>query len=182
VVFDLDGTLLDSDNALAAAFVACGVPLESVTRGHVVADECDRLGIALDDYLEAYDTDASKPFDGVEELLATLDAAQVTWAVCSNKHPRAAHAELERLGWAPAVALFADAFDGPKRLEPVLEALGVAAVEVLFVGDTSHDERCALDVGAAFVWAGWNPLCEPPTELGVLAEPGDALRLLDVWG
>ena len=37
-IFDLDGTLLDSDAALCGAFVALGVPHESVTFGHVPAD------------------------------------------------------------------------------------------------------------------------------------------------
>lgn len=174
VVFDLDGTLLDSDDALAAAFVARGVPLERVTRGHVVAEECARLGIGLDDYLDAYDTEASAPFPGVEDLLATLGR----WAVCSNKHPRSGRAELERLGWTPEVALFADAFDGPKALGPVLEALGVAGSTVLFVGDTPHDEACATAAGTAFAWAGWNPRTQPSGSWPVLRRPEEVSRLL----
>ena len=42
-VFDLDGTLLDSDAALVAPFVALGVPPERITFGHVLADECAAL-------------------------------------------------------------------------------------------------------------------------------------------
>lgn|GEM_PF-6337387 len=40
-------------------------------------------------------------------------------------------------------ALFAGAFGGPKRLEPVLDALQLEPGEVVFVGDTDHDRRCA---------------------------------------
>lgn len=174
VVFDLDGTLLDSDAALAGAFVALGVPPERITYGHVIAEECARLGLELDDYLDAYDTDSALPFPGVEEMLARLDR----WAVCSNKHPRSGHAELARLGWGPEGVWFADAFDGPKRLEPVLDGLGVGADVVLYVGDTDHDREAAAAVGCRFVLAGWNPRAVPrPGDL-VAARPDDVLRAM----
>ena len=174
VIFDLDGTLLDSDDALAAAFVTLGVPLAEVTRGHVVAEECARLGIGLEDYLAAYDTEVSRPFPGVESMLAGVGR----WAVCSNKHPRSGRRELERLGWEPEVALFADAFDGPKALPPVLDVLGVDPEGVLFVGDTAHDEACAVSAGTAFAWAGWNPRTRPGGPWPVLATPGELSRLM----
>ena len=176
-VFDLDGTLLDSDAALVAAFLACGVEESEITRGHVVADECARLGISLEDFLAAYDVSAAQPFAGVEELLDVLGS----WAVCSNKHPGPARAELARLGWEPVVALFADAFAGPKTLGPVATALGVSPGSLVFVGDTGHDRRCAQQVGATFVLAAWNPRVESqpgdvvvtsPSELGALLGAG----------
>lgn len=172
VVFDLDGTLLDSDRALADAYVALGVPRDRVTYGHVVADECARLGLSVDDYVAAYDVTAAAPFPGVEELVARLDR----WAIVSNKRPEPGRAELARLGWRPELAWFADAFDGPKRLEPVLVELGVEPGDVWFVGDTGHDRACARAVGCRFVLAGWNPRAA--------AQPGDvvARHPLDVLG
>jgi HAD superfamily hydrolase (TIGR01549 family) len=151
-VFDFDGTLLDSDAALVAPFLALGVPPEEITFGHVFADECERLGIDTDQYLSHYDSELAQPFAGVDELVSVLDR----WAICSNKHPDVGAAELARLGWKPTVALFADAFSGPKELGPVLERLGVAADLVVFVGDTEHDRACAEAVGAPFAFAGWN--------------------------
>jgi HAD superfamily hydrolase (TIGR01549 family) len=152
-VFDLDGTLLDSDEALVAPFLALGVERSDISFGHVLTDECERLGIDVDAYIAAYDDHQAQPFDGVVALLSELDR----WAVCSNKHPLAGRAELARLGWTPEVALFNDAFGGAKRLDPVLAALELAPSEIVFVGDTAHDRRCALDVGAPFALAGWNP-------------------------
>jgi N-acetyl-D-muramate 6-phosphate phosphatase len=177
-VFDLDGTLLDSDEALVGAFVALGVDRAAVSFGHVLETECQRLGIELDDYLEAYDETEAQPFPGATELLAGLDR----WAVCSNKHPRAGRAELARLEWVPEVALFNDAFDGPKRLPPVLEALGLAPHEVVFVGDTAHDRVCAQEVGARFALAGWNPRTRPAPGDLVLGRPQDLLAVLDGGG
>ncbi len=173
-VFDLDGTLVDSDEALAAAFVALGVPRRSVTFGHVLEAECERLGIGLADYLDAYDEDQAQPFTGVAALVAELSF----WAVCSNKHPRSGRAELARLGWHPQVALFSDAFDGPKQLEPVLAAIGMGATDVVFVGDTAHDRACAAAVGARFALAGWNPRAQPETGDLVLTRPQDLLAVL----
>ena len=173
-VFDLDGTLLDSDEALVAAFVALGVPRGSISFGHVIGDECARLGLDVLEYVDRYDTTIVQPFAGTAALIAQLDR----WALCSNKHPVSGSAELARLGWSPEVALFTDAFDGPKRLEPVLERLGVRSSEVIFIGDTAHDRSCAVAAGAAFALAGWNPRAVTAEGDVVLRRPGDLLRLL----
>lgn len=173
-IFDLDGTLLDSDAALVAPFVAMGIGRERVTFGALLADECARLGVTVDDYLARYDHDAAQPFPGVDALLAELDR----WAVCSNKHERSGTAELARLQWRPDVAMFAGSFGGPKQLRPVLDALGVRAADVVFVGDTEHDRRCAAEVGCRFAIATWNPRARAVDGDEVLVAPCDLLRLL----
>src|SRR6186997_1710301 len=98
-VFDLDGTLVDSDDALIAPFLHLGVAREDITFGHVLEHECERLHISVDDYLAAYDPDAAQPYPGVEAMLTQLDR----WAIASNKHPVGGRAELARLGWRPEV-------------------------------------------------------------------------------
>jgi HAD superfamily hydrolase (TIGR01549 family) len=173
-IFDLDGTLLDSDAALSGAFVALGVPRESITFGHVLADECARLGVSLEAYLEAYDDGVARPFPGVEDMLAALSH----WGLCSNKHSSSGRAELARLGWQPAAALFSEDFEGPKRLDLVLETLGIDAAGAVFVGDTDHDRSCAADAGVAFALAGWNPRAAPVAGDTVLAHPLALLALL----
>jgi len=171
-IFDFDGTLVDSDEALAAPFVALGVPREEVTFGHVLEDECRRRGIDVADYLALYDPTALKPFPGVEDVIARLDR----WALCSNKRGTDGRAELARFGWRPEVALFADAFGGgPKQLAPVLDALAVDPGEVVFVGDTAHDRACANAVGCRFALAGWNTRAVPEPGDIVLAQPADLL-------
>jgi HAD superfamily hydrolase (TIGR01549 family) len=173
-VFDLDGTLLDSDAALADAFVALGVDRDAVTFGHVVTDECARLGLDVDDYVAAYDEHAAMPFPGVDDLLASVGP----WAVCSNKHPVSGRAELDRLGWEPVVALFTDSFDGPKRLPPVLDALGRTGGEIVFVGDTAHDRAAAAEVPVPFGLAAWNPRATPAPGDVVLTDPAEVPAFL----
>jgi HAD superfamily hydrolase (TIGR01549 family) len=174
VIFDLDGTLLDSDGALVNAFVRCGVAAESVTFGHLITDECARLGIPLDDYVAAYDPADVQPFAGVAAMLSSLDR----WAIASHKDRAMAQAELRALGWSPEVALFAQDFDGPKSLELVLAALGLGSGDVLFVGDTAHDRRAALDAGVRYVVAGWNVRAERLADDVVANHPADILDLV----
>jgi HAD superfamily hydrolase (TIGR01549 family) len=174
VIFDLDGTLLDSDRALVNAFVRCGIDAQAVTFGHLITDECARLGIALDDYLAAYDANEVQPFAGVDAMLTQLDR----WAVASHKDRAMARAELQALGWSPEVALFAQDFGGPKSLELVLAALGLGSGDVLFVGDTAHDRRAALAAGVRYVVAGWNVRAERLAGDLVADRPGDILGLL----
>jgi HAD superfamily hydrolase (TIGR01549 family) len=173
-ICDLDGTLLDSDAALVDAFLRLGIERSSISFGHVIAEECERLGIALFDYVAAYDTHAAQPFPGVTDLITQLGS----WAICSNKHPESGNAELARLDWTPSIALFADAFGGAKQLAPVLEALGLEPSQAVFLGDTDHDRRCAQDAGVEFVLAGWNPRATARNGDVVVTSPLDLLELL----
>lgn len=173
-ICDLDGTLLDSDEALVAAFLALGVERSTISFGHVIAEECDRLGIALDDYVTAYDTEAAEPFAGVIELVESMGR----WAICSNKHASSGSAELLRLRWEPEVIMFGDVFNGPKRLQPVLDELGLRAEDAIFLGDTDHDRRCAMDAGVEFILAGWNPRTRAMPGDIVLTSPQQLLDLL----
>jgi HAD superfamily hydrolase (TIGR01549 family) len=173
-VCDLDGTLIDSDRALVDAFVALGVDRNEITFGHVLAEECVRLGLSVDDYVAVYDTTQALPFDGVTELVASLDR----WAVCSNKHPISGRVELERLQWFPEAALFADAFLGPKQLTPLLEMLAISPDQAIFLGDTAHDRKCAMEAGVKFALAGWNPRTEAQPGDLVVSHPLEFLELL----
>jgi phosphoglycolate phosphatase-like HAD superfamily hydrolase len=178
-IFDLDGTLLDSDEALIAPFVVLGIERDDVRFGHPLVDECRRLDLQVADYLAAYDVDQAPPYPGVGELLAGLDR----WAVCSNKDRTTGRAELARLGWSPDVALFTDDFadaGGAKRLGPVLDALGLDADDTVYVGDTEHDHRCAIEAGVRFALAGWNPRARAHVALAdvVLEQPAELVGLL----
>jgi phosphoglycolate phosphatase-like HAD superfamily hydrolase len=153
-----------------------GVERDRITFGHVIADECARLGISIDDYVDHYDNDAAQPFAGVDALLDRLGR----WAVCSNKHPRSGWAELARLRWAPEVALFTDSFNGPKRLAPVLDAVDLTGDQVVFIGDTAHDRAAAAEVGAPFGLAAWNPRAEPAPGDTVLTTPLDVLSFAGI--
>ena len=175
VVFDLDGTLVDSDASLVEPFLRLGVPRSDIRLGPLLVDECARLGFEVAEYLAHYDPSGVQPYPGVEDVLRQLDR----WAVCSNKLRDDGQAQLGRFGWTPACALFAEDFDGdPKSLPPVLARLGVDAADIVFVGDTAHDREAAHAVGATFLLAGWNDRARASAEPGdvVLDVPDEVLR------
>ena len=175
-LFDLDGTLVDSDAALMAPFTALGVEPDRVPPlGLPLGEACTYAGISVDDYLHHYDDAATLAFPGVDAMLARLDR----WAVCSNKLRVSGLAELARLGWEPELALFSEDFDGGrKRLEPALDALGLTPAEAVFVGDTTHDRTCATNAGVPFALAGWNARAVSEPDDIVLRTPAEVLDLL----
>lgn len=179
VLFDFDGTLVDSDAALLAPFTTLGLGAQALPPlGLPLGVACERAGISVADYLDLYDPSMSMPFTGVDGLLGQLER----WGLCSNKGRHSGEQELARLGWQPTVAFFSDDFDGrPKELDPVLLALGLAPADALFVGDNDHDRICAERAGVDFALAGWNPRARRDARPGyvVLEHPGDVLTLLD---
>lgn len=172
LIFDLDGTLVDSDAALQAPFAALGVDPSRIPLGLPLGVACEMAGVSVEAYVALYDDTVVQPFPGVAEMLGQLDG----WAVCSNKTRTSGSAELARLGWSPIVAMFSEDFDGePKRLGPVLDALALRPDEVLFVGDTGHDRTSAQAVGARFALAGWNARATPAPGDVVLRSPSEVL-------
>ncbi len=175
LIFDFDGTLVDSDEELVRTFVVLGVEREKISFGHAIGEELERLGLTLDDYADTYRDHVVGPFPGVEEAVPLLGR----WALCSNKHPRSGIAEMARLGWDPEVAVFADHFDwAHKRLGPVLEMMGLRADQVAMVGDSDGDAQCARDVGCDMVWAGWNPRVAAAAPDGIVLQRPDQLLAL----
>ena len=153
VIFDFDGTLIDSDEPLLVPFDRLGVDRSEVIMGSAVAEECERLGIDLDDYVSNYDTTVAQAFPGVDSMLTEIPR----WAIVSNKHPDSAAKELNRLGWKPEATMCADAFDWKhKSLIPMVQHLGLCAEQVVLVGDSGGDLLCAEELGCRFIWAGWN--------------------------
>ena len=123
VVFDLDGTLVDTAPDLIGAlnFVLDReglppVPLESartmigagaralLERGlevdgrHAGVEDINRLTDDFIEYYAAHIADASRPFDGLESALDDLEAQGYRFAVCTNKLEWLSKLLLERLG------------------------------------------------------------------------------------
>jgi phosphoglycolate phosphatase len=175
IVFDLDGTLIDSrrdladaTNALLVESGADPLPVDTVTRmvgeGAAVlvrralaaaALDPDLPG-ALDRFLAHYDrrlTDHTAPYAGVPELLAALRARDLPLAVLTNKPERFTRTILERLALAGAFDRVVGG-DGPAGRKPdpaglleIVRHAGGTPASALLVGDSPIDLETARRAG-----------------------------------
>ncbi|AVT76038.1 HAD-IA family hydrolase [Rhodopseudomonas palustris] len=146
VVFDLDGTLVDTApdliNALNFILVREGMPAVpmAVARnmigqgarrllergleldGRVIAqDDVNRLTVDFIDYYAAHIADESRPFEGLEATLDELSDSGYRFAVCTNKLEWLSKLLLDRLGLSPRFAAIcgADTF-GVAKPDPAI--------------------------------------------------------------
>ncbi len=179
LIFDLDGTLIDSAPDLRIAvnnvLGELGAPALDIVRiRSMIGDGAVQLltrafaasGLALSDPHEAlqrffyyYQSDPiahTRLYDGVIETLALAREHDVPMAVCTNKPEASAHVVLERLGLAP----FFQAVVGgdthayrkpdPRMLTGLLERFGASAAQALMVGDSEIDAAAARAAAVPF--------------------------------
>ncbi|RMG18662.1 MAG: HAD family hydrolase [Deltaproteobacteria bacterium] len=183
IVFDLDGTLVDSRadlvQAVNAALEAEGFPQrppEGVARhigrgaAHLVRmnlPESRRDEATVRRVLEAFRAsyfehlaDTTRPYDGVPEALAAL-AEEARLGVLTNKPGEAARRLLEALGLDGAFRLVLGGGDVP-RLKPhpaglaeALRRLGGAPAQSYYVGDLPLDVETARGAGCKAAVVTW---------------------------
>lgn len=178
VIFDLDGTLVDSlpgiAEAMSAALSAHGfsvAPEEVRPRigppMDVLVEEltgCPReLALRVDEeYHRRYYAQhiaLSRPLPGAESLIDGLGAARVPLAVLTNKVAAGAERMLEVLGWSGRfrAVIGRDSLARPKPAPDgalmLLAQLGAGAERAAIVGDTEFDVRCGRDAGLGYVIA-----------------------------
>ncbi|MEO8161113.1 MAG: phosphoglycolate phosphatase [Arenimonas sp.] len=182
VLFDLDGTLVDSAvdllnalNQLAARESHAPATLEAVrpvvSKGAramlAVAfperDEDAREALRqpfLDTYAAAISAH-STPFEGVQSVLAAIEAAGARWGIVSNKPYYLAVDVVLAMGWNGRCAVLLGGDSLPRRKpdpDQLLEAcarLGVAAADCVYVGDDERDIVAAQRAGMKSVAALW---------------------------
>ena len=117
----MDGTLVNSDDAVEAAWAAWARAngVEAVCHGSDVATTVRRFlpGIGeaeLAEHVAAHlerecaDTDGVRSAPGAPELIAWMDGRSLPWAVVTNAHPRLARARLGAAGLDPPVVVSRD--------------------------------------------------------------------------
>jgi phosphoglycolate phosphatase len=195
VVFDLDGTLIDSRRDLAESanelLVSLGgAPLPIDLVGDMVGDgaralverACRAGGLAADldvalaRFLAIYDRrlfDHTVPYPGAGELLAQLSSAGLRLCLLTNKPHAPAVRLVEGFGFAPYLSEVIGGDSGlPRKPDPAaLLALagraGCARGEVLMVGDSRVDLEAARRAGTRFAFAayGFGARQVPPDSL-----------------
>jgi N-acetyl-D-muramate 6-phosphate phosphatase len=185
VLFDLDGTLLDSAPDLYAALLAqCAeenVPpppyapvREVVSRGSRAVLRCafaeqgesviERL---VPRYLELYQHVMGQQttlFDGIGDLLERIEAQGWCWGIVTNKPGFLTDELIDRIGWTRRASAVVSGDTLPVKKPdpaPVLlacEQAGLAPAQGVFVGDDRRDIQAGAAAGLYTVAVSWGYL------------------------
>jgi phosphoglycolate phosphatase len=209
VIFDLDGTLLDTltDIADAAnrALIRSGFPphdrrayrwfigdgsavlmtraLPETQRSAEMVQTC--LTSFIDDYNRNWHQ-ATQPYAGMHDLLEKLHNRDIHFAVVTNKPHRFAVSMMAHyFGHSPFDPILGQQEGIPKKPDPAqalaaAEKMGVQPAACIFLGDSAVDMKTARNAGMQPVGAGWG--FRPDDELwnsGAMAVVHHPAELLD---
>ena len=182
VLFDLDGTLLDTlddlTDAVNYALAKYGLPTRTrdeicsfvgngiarLIRLAVGEEYPDFEGVLAEfrGYYKAHCTDKTKPYEGIISLLKELKARGIKTAVLSNKADFAVQPLVEEYFHG-----FIDVAQGENEAEGVLrkpnpqgvlaivKRLGVELHEAVYIGDSDVDIQTAQNAGVACISVSW---------------------------
>lgn len=182
VLFDLDGTLLDSAPDMLATvnvmrqcrgiapmtlagirpFVSRGARAMAGAAFPEWSDE--QIHAAVPEFLEIYAQELGKHcvlFEGIEALLAAIEADGGRWGIVTNKPEKLARDLLPMLGWQARSAILiggdtlAERKPHPLPLTHSAEVLGVATSQCVYVGDDRRDIDSARAAGMPSIAALW---------------------------
>ena len=192
VIFDLDGTLLntiaDLANSTNYALKVLGYPIHEPDKynfmvgnginklferalpdGEKTEENVLRVRQEFVPYYDQHNADKSRPYPGVTELLETLQPAGMQLAVASNKYQAATEKLIAH--YFPNIkftAVFGQREGIPVKPDPIIvkEILQIAKVqeeETLYVGDSGVDMQTAINAGVTSCGVTWG--FRPRTEL-----------------
>lgn len=183
IVFDLDGTLLDTLEDLADAcnsvLAECGYPqhpvakynffvgdglrvlIERITPAGVSQADIDHCcSLFTDIYSRCWDN-KSKPYEGIEAMLQELQKQKMRLAVLSNKPHHFTRIYIERFFPERSFDIVFGQREGVnKKPDPsgaleIATILGVAPSECVYVGDTGVDMQTGKAAGMFTVGVLW---------------------------
>lgn len=176
IVFDWDGTIMDSTAAIsqsirgAAADLGLVVPSQSQASAVIGLGMHDALGrvvpdlgpAQIDEFVERYSVHYGAkdpelmPFEGIPALLESLRGGPLPVAVATGKSRSGLNRVLGVLDWHRYFISTRCADDGypkpnPWMLTDLIEELGVSSQGTLMIGDTTHDLGMARAAGVPAV-------------------------------
>lgn len=195
VIFDLDGTLLNTIADLTAAtnqalqqegfpthetdayrfFVGNGInklferalPEQERTEKNIL-----KIRSLFIPYYDVHNADLSRPYPGIPELLAALQQKGIMLGVASNKYQAATQKLIAH--YFPNISFVEvlgqregiPAKPDPSIVNDILAKAGVEREEALYVGDSNVDMQTAHNAGVTAVGVAWG--FRPRTELEAL--------------
>lgn len=182
VLFDLDGTLIDSAPAILAsfreAFASTGIsPVRSIDESIIGppltetlkllsgSNDSSLIGRLADAFKASYDSEgykATAAYAGVGELLAQLAAAGRQLSIATNKRIHPTRLILAHLGWQDyfshvyALDLFTPRLpDKAAMIARLLADQNIAGDQAIYIGDRSEDGESADANGLPFIAVTW---------------------------
>ncbi len=182
VVFDVDGTLVDSAEIIVRcmrkAFSTTGLkePSEEAIRGIIglslpeavgrilTEDMSQHLGEIVAEYKRIFlfdrQRDPAPLFPGARECLSRLSAAGYLLGVATGKSRKGLDATFAQLGLASCFVAVGCADDGPGKphpfmLEKVIAEAGADPASTVMVGDTAFDIEMARAAGVRAAGVAW---------------------------
>ena len=207
VLFDLDGTLIDTSDLIFRSFEYAldtvlrtqipreellwtfGRPLEQIMK-NLGGERADELLKAFRAYSISHETDINL-FPQVHETLAYLRAKEIKTAIVTSRIRPSTMRDLEILQLNPALfdAIITPEFTIEHKPHPApalkaMELLDVAPEETIMIGDSVHDLQCGREAGChtAFVQYSMVPQEElraqnPDYSVASLSDLIDILKL-----
>ncbi|XXF75133.1 HAD-IA family hydrolase [Myxococcaceae bacterium GXIMD 01537] len=176
VVFDLDGTLVDSLPDIIASFIhgfsrvglpapsegevhaLIGQPLQDMYARFVPAHQVDALCVAYREHYAVHCTRSTRPFPGVLGVLEGLRERGYKLAVATTKRTDMARHVVAALGLTGHLdhVQGTDGFPHKPAPDVILRALGALGAEGLWmVGDTTHDMHAGRAAGLRTYGVTW---------------------------
>ncbi|NIR44188.1 MAG: HAD family hydrolase [Gemmatimonadetes bacterium] len=179
ILFDFDGTLVDTWNLYIEAYVRT---LEPYVGGRLSLEELKALGPTserrllervpevadverayrefLDHYRSLHPSRFEGVYPGIGEMLAALTEMRLAVGIVTGKTGAALEITLEQadLGEFDVVITdddVAEAKPAPEGLELALDRLGLAADQAVYVGDSIADAEAARSAGINYAAALW---------------------------
>lgn len=205
LIWDMDGTLIDSATVVPDAFIATTTALggTACTREEVVAlyslgEPAAMLAHMLDRPATSAEVDAYhqelarradgvRPYPGIKEALAAL-RPRLRMGVFTGASTRAAEILLGAASLADdfRVIIGGDQVTAPKPdprgIQLACRQLGLRPADCAYLGDAPTDLEAARRSGVLPLAAGWGHLHQPPDDAGshVIEHPQDLMALLSL--
>ena len=209
ILFDLDGTLIDTIDLIIQAFehsfAVClnkkmpraelvkyfGLPLRSAMENYVDKNQVETLCAVYREFNLKYHDELIKPFPGVKETLSVLQQRGIKMAVVTSKQVPMAKRGLQCMG----LETYIEAVIGcdicqhhkphPEPMEKALSALKLKAEECLCIGDSPFDLQsgqaagCYGTVAVSYTSFDWQEMLDEGNPTYILKEMPDLIKIID---
>ena len=192
ILFDLDGTLIDSAPAILAsfrdAFAQAGVaPARGIDPGIIGppltetlqllsgSDDPRLIAQLTEAFKASYDSagyKATAAYAGIGDLLSELAGTGLTLSIATNKRIHPTRLILDHFGWRDhfahvyALDLFSPRLpDKAAMIARLLADQGIAREEAIYIGDRSEDGESADANGLPFIAVTWGYGSLTPAEM-----------------